>query len=155
MSSNIATVVTRIVALAGDISGVTTARDGWPNAAITSDLLPMIVVEVGDADWIVVRTAQQWTETREYALSLLLRAAITGRTDLDLTGRQALRAWLHTISNAFMKTPRLERSDSGLAGVINATIAADSRPGVVEHGTTAYWGALFTLNVSVMHNRSE
>lgn len=154
MSSNIAAVVTRLVALAGDISGVDTARDGWPNVPITSSDLPMIVVEDGDATY--QRASHfHWIATRPYELTTLVREMVTGRPDLDLAGRQASRAWSHTVANAFMKTPRLERGDAGLAGVRVASVQSGTRPGGVEHGGIAFWAVATILQIETMHNRDE
>ena len=152
MASDSDALVARIVALAGDIANVNHAVDNWPNVPLTSGQLVAIIVEDGDeSSYSAGNTERVYFEARTFTLNVVVQPETMARTDLDVPGRQAARDWQKTVVDHFFGLSRLQRGDSGLAGVTGAAPLTSS-VGIVQHSAENFWGVLIPLQVTIRHN---
>ncbi len=121
------TYLTRIVAIANDITEIGTAALTYPDDQTLLASLPFVFVEDGEATYERIHN-DMYRVTREVR-SLIYTAQITPETEaVETTNRVTDRVLLRVYVQQFMKRPRLQRSDSGLNGINTATVISDGGP---------------------------
>jgi hypothetical protein len=120
-------ILQRIVDLANDLSGIGTASLTYPDDATMLASLPYVFIEDGEATYEHLHS-DMWRITREVR-SLIYSTRIDPETEAtETTGRVTDRALTKAYTEQFLKRPRLQRNDSGVNGIVNATVISDGGP---------------------------
>lgn len=141
--TDVGTITDRIVALVGDISGIGAANDEYPDTLST---LPFCFVEEGQAAFVKSNT-NNIIVTQEFTLLLYVQAFETEITGEEDSAYQACRPFLTSVPQFFWQHTRLQRSDQGLADVVQATLAEHQGIQSASRDNKEYMGIAFTLNV--------
>lgn len=119
--------LTRMVDLANDLSQVGTASLTYPDDATMLASLPYVFIEDGEATYERL-DSDTYRITREVR-SLIYSTRINPETEAtETTGRVSDRALTKAYVEHFMKRSRLQRNDSGVNGIISATVISDGGP---------------------------
>ncbi len=117
------TILNRIIAIAGDVSGVDTASDEYP--ATMAGSLPFAFIEEGEATYEDMNSNQRRI-TREFITLLYVQEFNPENAAQEASARDAARVFITSYPKHFLERSRLQRNDSGCADVIRATVSADS-----------------------------
>lgn len=118
------TILNRIIALAGDVSGIDSAGDEYPAGGLTGNL-PFVFVEEGEATYERLNS-NQVRVTREFIALIYVQAFKPENADEEAAARDAARPFLISYPTYFLQRSRLQRNDNGLTDVVSATVSADS-----------------------------
>lgn len=142
--TDVGTITARIVALMGDVSGVDTVDDEYPEDI--NDKLPFCFVEEGPAAFVKSNT-NNIICTQEFTLLLYVQAFETEISGQEDSAYQACRPFLTSVPKFFWQHTRLQRSDQGLADVVSASLSEHQGIQSASRNNYEYMGIAFTLNV--------
>lgn len=134
--ANMDNILNRIIAIAGDVSGIASANDEYPAAGLTGNL-PFAFIEESEATYEHL-TSNQVRVTREYISLIYVQAFKPENATEEAEARDAARPFLLSYPLHFMKRSRLQRSDSGLDDITSATVLADSGLQTASRQQTLY-----------------
>lgn len=118
-------ILARLIAIAGDLSGIDSAGDEYPTAGLTGNL-PFVFIEEGEATYEQLDTNRVRC-VREYISLIYVQAFSPENAAQEASARDAARPFLRSYPLHFIKRSRLQRSgDSGLQDITSATVSADS-----------------------------
>lgn len=141
--TDVSTITTRIVALTGDISGVSAVDDEYPDTLTT---LPFCFVEEGPAAFVKSNT-NNIICTQEFTLLLYVQQFETEITGQEDAAYQACRPFLTSVPTFFWQHTRLQRNDQGLADIVTASLTEHQGIQSASRNNKEYMGIAFTLNV--------
>lgn len=144
----------RIVTLCGQVSGIITVQDDWPesNNPFTPAQLPAIVVSIGRANnqW---QSGTSFIMSRPYYLNLVSQRIEEDSKDPDTTALETIEPFLISIPLFFCARPRLENLATGDAGLALSTSLPSDTGGVgrfIRNGGN-YRGTMFILTVDTRY----
>ncbi len=142
----------RIVTMAGQVSGINSTADSWPDDdfPLTAAELPGIVVTPQPVVQYGIHGHATMVMTRPYTLLIASARTAHDMKVLDQTARESMEPFLISVPLYFVTRPRLEHNDQGLA--FGSAIAPD--PLTIELMTfngAQYVISLIVLNVTTIH----
>lgn len=140
----IQTITDRIVALMGDVSGVSLADDEFP-----SDLnshLPFCFVSEGAATFNSI-DSNRVEVNREWVLTLYVAKFTDEIVAQENSAYAACRTYLVSVPALFWQHTRLQRNGAGLVDVKRSTLVGDDGIQSASRNNTIYHGIAFRLSV--------
>lgn len=139
------TIMTRIVTLAGQVSGVTTSVDTLPKH-IDAATLPLMFVTEGLATYDYP-DSEMTAVSREFLLLLWVQAFDNQDATVEQAAREACRPFLTSVPKYFRARRQLNNNDAGVTGVVSARITRDDGPATASRDGVLYYGVAFRLTV--------
>lgn len=141
----------RIVTLCGQVSGIVTALDDYPedNEPFVASELPAIVVRVGPATY-AAQSAHRLMVTRQFQLILHVAHIGDDVQDPDTDALEAVEPYLARIATYFGQHPRLHLpgTDNGL--VVRSAMGGDGGIGGFNINSARYMGSTLTLTTEYL-----
>lgn len=149
---SVAHIKNRIVAIGGDISGINTALDDWPedNFPFTSIELPALIVTVDPAVRYTKISIGSLLMTRNYAMTVVAARVTNDTQSPDTDALEAIEPFLISVPLKFITAPRLERNDAGLA--FGTELGTEPFIDRFTFNRAVYIGAVIPIAVTTIHS---
>lgn len=149
--TTVSAIKNRLVAIYGDISGIVTALDTYPdnNLPFENAELPAVVVRLVPDATNERLGARSFKMTRTFQAILHLQTTSGDWLLPDNTAEESAEPFMVSVPLAFCNAPHLERSDVGLA--LSADVPDCNGPVLIEKDGGRYIGLVFTHVIQTIH----